>query len=112
MKWHLCTRAPCALLIAALSACSVGPAYKKPDVPPPTAWHEAPAPAADAAVWPQSDWWHGFGSPQLDELIGAAQTGNDDLAGAIARVQEADAQVRIAGAPLFPSIDGGADATR
>jgi outer membrane protein, multidrug efflux system len=112
MKWHLCTPAPYALLIAALSACSVGPAYKKPDIPAPTEWHEAPAPAADAAVWPQSDWWHGFGSPQLDELIAAAQKSNDDLAGAIARVQEADAQVRIAGAPLFPSVDGGVDATR
>ena len=112
MKRHLCTRAPCALLIAALSACSVGPAYKKPDIPSPAEWHETPAPAADTAIWPQSDWWRGFGSPRLDELIAAAQKGNDDLAGAIARVQEADAQVRIAGAPLFPSINGGADATR
>jgi NodT family efflux transporter outer membrane factor (OMF) lipoprotein len=30
----------------------------------------------------------------------------------MARVQEADAQVRIAGAPLLPSVDVGADATR
>ena len=112
MKWHPCTRAPGALLLAALSACSVGPAYKRPEIPPPDQWHEAPAPAADTAVWPQADWWHGFGSPRLDELIAEAQKSNDDLAGAIARVQEADAQVRIAGAPLFPSIDGGADATR
>jgi multidrug efflux system outer membrane protein len=112
MKWHPCTRAPSALLVAALSACSVGPAYKRPDIPPPDQWHEAAAPATDTAIWPQADWWHGFGSPQLDELIAEAQKSNDDLAGAIARVQEADAQVRIAGAPLFPSIDGGADATR
>jgi multidrug efflux system outer membrane protein len=32
-------------------------------------------------------------------LIAEAQRSNDDLAGAIARVQEADAQARIAGAP-------------
>jgi outer membrane protein, multidrug efflux system len=110
MKWHPCTRAPCALLVAALTACSVGPAYKRPDIPPPAAWHEATP--DDAAVWPQAEWWHGFGSPHLDELIAEAQKSNDDLAGAIARVREADAQVRIAGAPLFPTIDAGADGTR
>jgi len=48
----------------------------------------------------------------LDELIRDAQLANDDLAAAVARIREADAQVRIAGAPLFPSVDFGADATR
>ena len=48
----------------------------------------------------------------LDELIAEAQRNNDDLAVAIARVQEADAQARIAGAALLPSLDFGADATR
>jgi NodT family efflux transporter outer membrane factor (OMF) lipoprotein len=63
-------------------------------------------------VWPAADWWQGFNSPQLDELIAAAERSNDDLAAAIARVQEADAQVRIAGAPLLPSLDLGATAAR
>jgi NodT family efflux transporter outer membrane factor (OMF) lipoprotein len=70
------------------------------------------APDTHAAVWPESDWWHGFGSTRLDELVAQAQQSNDDLAGAIARVQEADAQLRIAGAPLLPSVDLGATATR
>jgi multidrug efflux system outer membrane protein len=48
----------------------------------------------------------------LDALIAEAQRNNDDLGVAIARVQEADAQARIAGAPLLPSVDFGADATR
>jgi NodT family efflux transporter outer membrane factor (OMF) lipoprotein len=63
-------------------------------------------------VWPAADWWRGFGSAQLDDLIAEAEHSNDDLAGAIARVQEADAQVRIAGAPLLPSLDAGVTATR
>jgi NodT family efflux transporter outer membrane factor (OMF) lipoprotein len=63
-------------------------------------------------VWPNSDWWHGFGSETLDDLIAQAQRNNDDLAGAIARIREADAQVRIAGAPLLPSLDFGATAAR
>ncbi len=116
MKSQLCARAVrgCALAalatLTALAACSVGPAYKRPDIPLPPQWQETSN--EGAAVWPSADWWHGFGSEKLDELIAEAQRSNDDLAVAIARVQEADAQARIAGAPLLPSIDFGADATR
>ena len=94
-----------------LAACSVGPAYKRPDIPSAAQWRETPDDNA-AAVWPSADWWHAFGSQKLDELIAEAQRSNDDLAVAIARVEEADAQVRIAGAALLPSLDLGADATR
>lgn len=96
-----------------MAACSVGPAYQRPVIPVPPDWREAPS-AADAAasVWPERVWWHVFGSPQLDELIALAEQGNDDLAGAMARVREADAQVRIAGAPLLPTVDAAADGTR
>jgi multidrug efflux system outer membrane protein len=99
------------LICTAVAACSVGPTYHRPDIAPPTQWREGPQ-AAAASPWPEAGWWHGFGSSQLDELIAEAEHNNDDLAGAIARVQEADAQVRIAGAPLFPTLDLGADATR
>jgi multidrug efflux system outer membrane protein len=104
------------LICTLVAACSVGPTYHRPDIAPPTQWHEGPdatagSPAA-ASPWPEAGWWHGFGSPQLDELIAEAERNNDDLAGAIARVREADAQVRIAGAPLFPTLDLGAAATR
>jgi NodT family efflux transporter outer membrane factor (OMF) lipoprotein len=88
----------------------VGPAYKRPNIPPPTAWHEA-APD-DQGIWPSADWWHGFGSQTLDDLIAEAQRSNDDLAAAIARVEEADAQARIAGAALLPAVNFGADASR
>ena len=114
MKWQPVARTLPGVVCAALAACSVGPAYKRPDIAPPTQWHEAPAnsEAPSSSVWPEAAWWHGFGSPRLDELIAEAERSNDDLAGAIARVQEADAQARIAGAPLFPSLDFGADGTR
>jgi NodT family efflux transporter outer membrane factor (OMF) lipoprotein len=112
MKWQPCVRALCGLLAAALAACSVGPAYKRPDIALPTQWHEESGAGTAASVWPEADWWQGFGSPQLDELIAEAERSNDDLAGAVARVQEADAQVRVAGAPLFPTIDVGATGTR
>jgi outer membrane protein, multidrug efflux system len=112
MKWH-----PSALRVlgsvgALLAACSVGPAYHRPDIAPPSQWHETAGSGASTTLWPAADWWHGFGSPKLDELIAEAERNNDDLAGAIARVQEADAQARIAGAALLPSLDLGATATR
>src|SRR5271155_2955472 len=109
MLWQSRVRVFCGLMGASLAACSVGTAYRRPDIPMPPEWT---APDAHAVVWPESDWWHGFGSARLDALVAQAQQSNDDLAGAIARVQEADAQLRIAGAPLFPSLDFGADATR
>ncbi len=111
MNHPLSAWAMCACALLALTACSVGPAYKRPDIPLPNAWSEA-SPDAGAAVWPSSDWWHGFGSEKLDELIAEAQRNNDDLAVAIARVEEADAQARIAGAPLLPTLDLNADASR
>ncbi len=125
MKSQLCAGAVggCALAafgvlasLAALAACSVGPAYKRPDIPLPPQWQDTSHPETSnnegAQVWPSADWWHGFGSDKLDELIAEAQRSNDDLAVAIARVQEADAQARIAGAPLLPSLDFSADASR
>jgi multidrug efflux system outer membrane protein len=111
MKSQFSAGAVCGCALAALAACSVGPAYKRPDIPLPAQWRDAANNEA-SAVWPSSDWWHGFGSEKLNELIAEAQRDNDDLAVAIARVQEADAQARIAGAALLPSLDFGADATR
>jgi multidrug efflux system outer membrane protein len=103
--------AVCGCALLALAACSVGPAYKRPEIAVPTQWHDATG-NDESAVWPATDWWRGFGSPKLDQLITEAQRSNDDLAVAIARVQEADAQARIAGAALLPSLDFSADATR
>ncbi|MHB8476662.1 MAG: efflux transporter outer membrane subunit [Steroidobacteraceae bacterium] len=110
-----------------LNACSVRPTYTRPKVALPAQWQESAGDGvardgvardgagggrASPSVWPAADWWHGFGSAQLDELIAEAERSNDDLAGAVARVREADAQARIAGAPLLPSLDLGATATR
>lgn len=122
MIWQtLCRMLPGLLLCAAIASCSVGPAYKRPDISLPEQWHETPGgdntgaagtPGSAPSAWPAADWWHEFGSSRLDELIAEAERSNDDLAGAIARVQEADAQARIAGAPLLPAVDLGASGTR
>lgn len=90
-----------------LAACSLGPDYRKPDLPTPEAWRNPPAQTSEA--WPSADWWQGFGSSQLDRYMAEARSANNDLAAAMARVREADAQARIAGAPLLPAVGLSAD---
>jgi NodT family efflux transporter outer membrane factor (OMF) lipoprotein len=60
--------------------------------------------ARDAA--PTLDWWRGFRSSELTVLMEEAQTVNLDIAAATARFIQADAQARIAGAVLLPSLSG------
>lgn len=98
------------LALPALSACNLGPYYHRPQIPPPPAW-VTPS-DANAREWPESQWWQGFASSDLNQLIEEAERANDDLRAAIARVHQADAQRRIAGSPLLPALDADASATR
>jgi outer membrane protein, multidrug efflux system len=98
----------------ALAGCNLGPHYRRPDVPAPATWTPVVAPEANSLArpaddpsWPDALWWRGFQSPQLDLLIDQAQRANDDLKAAVARVRQSDAQVRITGAPLLPSLGAG-----
>ena len=61
---------------------------------------------------PALDWWRGFRSRELTALIEEAQTANFDIAVAMARIIQADAQSKIAGAPLLPGADFDASVTR
>ncbi len=94
-------RAWTAGLAAVVAGCSLGPAYVRPvqDLPPAFL-------GTAAEAWPAAEWWRGFGSPELDGLIADARRYNNDLAAAAARVVQADAQVRISGAPLLPAVNG------
>jgi outer membrane protein, multidrug efflux system len=96
-----CLGAVFLLAAAALPAgCDLGPDYKRPEVAMPQGWREMKG----AADWPAADWWRGFGSPELDQLMGQAMAANYDLAAAVAAVRQADAQVRITGASLLPTV--------
>jgi NodT family efflux transporter outer membrane factor (OMF) lipoprotein len=98
-------------LVPLLSGCIVGTERPDPAIAVPPAYRHA-APAAAHAAVPALDWWRGFRSPELTALIEEAQTANLDIAAAIARVLQADAQAKISGAPLFPNVDFNATATR
>jgi multidrug efflux system outer membrane protein len=100
-----------AMLLLGLQGCSVGPTYRHPDQVAPTNWRTQ-APVSSPSQWPTLEWWRAFGSSQLDDYMAQAKSSNDDIAAAIARVRQADAQIRIAGAPLLPTVDLGASASR
>ncbi len=70
------------------------------------------APAVPLKPRPPLDWWRGFRSAELTALIEEAQTANFDIAAAVARIIQADAQSKIAGAPLLPAADLDASVTR
>ena len=61
--------------------------------------------AVAPAAWPGSDWWVGYGDPQLDTLISEALAGSPDVASALARVRRADALAQQAGAARLPTLD-------
>jgi outer membrane protein, multidrug efflux system len=68
-------------------------------------------PAAAEVALPPLDWWRGFHSKELTELIEEARTSNLDIAAAVAQIEQADAQSRVAGAPLLPGVDLGGSAS-
>jgi len=89
------------ILVEGLTGCALGPIPPAPVPPSPASRWNA---ENDKAEWPSAEWWTAFGSPELDRLIAEAQVRNLDLAAAHARLGQADAQARIAGAPLLPTL--------
>jgi len=106
-SWRSLGLAGALLTPAVLAGCSLGPFYQRPPLDVPPAFR-ATADTAEAA-WPPEQWWRNFRSPELDGLIASARAYNNDLAAAVARVEQADAQVRISGAPLLPTVDATAN---
>src|SRR5215470_3215507 len=88
----------------ALVGCSMVPAYERPSVPTQAAWSAQPG-AQSVAVAVAADWWQHFESPELDTLMAEALAANQDIAAAIARIDQARANTRVAGAPLLPSVE-------
>jgi NodT family efflux transporter outer membrane factor (OMF) lipoprotein len=88
-----------------LVGCTVGPDYDQPDMTL-GAFHNAGAAAATAHRAPPIDsWWSGFNDPELNHVIERAIAQNLDLVAALARVEQARAAAREAGAELLPSFD-------
>jgi NodT family efflux transporter outer membrane factor (OMF) lipoprotein len=102
-----------AVLLAAslLAGCTVGPDYRRPTSPVPPAFAErhSDARADDAAL---STWWRAFADPELDTLVNRAIAQNLDVQSAAARIREARARERAAGAAGSPQVAANGSVTR
>lgn len=54
---------------------------------------------------PAPEWWAAFGSQELSSFVATAFAANPDLAIYAERVHQAEAQVHVAGASLFPELN-------
>ncbi|MDH0747718.1 efflux transporter outer membrane subunit [Pseudomonas sp. GD03842] len=101
----------CALL---LSACAVGPDYRKPDV-------TTPAHFKQAEGWTQANpsdamarvaWWELYGDAQLNGLVEALNRSNQTVAQYEAQYRQAQALVKSARGAFFPTLDLSASKNR
>ncbi len=97
---------------ALLASCAVGPDYQRPALPLPAQFPSDEASSGAAGTDVPAQWWTLYGQPELDRLIAQALERNRDIEQAVARVEQADALARQAGAALLPRVDLGASAGR
>lgn len=91
-----------------LGACATAPAADAAPPAPPTlpAQWRGPVPPAQAGGTA------GLGIAELDVLVRTAHAQSPDLAAAVARLRQADAVARVAGASLLPGVDATLQASR
>jgi NodT family efflux transporter outer membrane factor (OMF) lipoprotein len=116
MSFNVTSKAAPALLIALtlpLAGCLLTDDKLDPALDIPAAYDAGPksAKAAEAAL-PKLDWWRGFRSRELTEIIEQARESNLDISAAVARIVQADAQSRIAGSALLPIVDADGGVTK
>lgn len=87
--------------------CSFRPPKAKVPVEVPEAFRHGGS--REGAKLPEK-WWRVFGDRALDRLVEKALQGNLDLKVMWARLDTARAQARVAGAGLWPSVEGNAQA--
>jgi multidrug efflux system outer membrane protein len=97
------------LLAAPLSACMVGPDYRRPEVEVPVAWRLG---ATEAGELSNIAWWDQFQDPVLSSLVRTALANNKDLEIATANVDQAFAQYGIVRSAQFPQVNASASAAR
>jgi NodT family efflux transporter outer membrane factor (OMF) lipoprotein len=107
---RLATTAVTFVLAAPLAGCFLPNEIIPTGIRIPGFYRAAPR-QADAAL-PSVVWWRGFGSKELTDLIEESLTSNFDVAAAVARIVQADANSRIVGSALLPIVDLNASAVR
>ncbi len=104
----------CVLSVLLVAGCTVGPNYKRPAAPVPPVYKEVgdwkPAQPNDQNLG--GNWWEIFQDPQLNDLEAQVNVSNQNLKAAEAQYTQARAVLRYNRAAYYPTITGGASATR
>jgi NodT family efflux transporter outer membrane factor (OMF) lipoprotein len=107
-------------LIASLSACAVGPNFKRPAAPAATGFGSAPMQGETASAAGEgggaqrfvagmnipSQWWTLFQSRELNRLVEQALNGNPDVGAAQAALRQAHELYLAQRTSLFPVVQG------
>ncbi|HEY1722012.1 MAG TPA: efflux transporter outer membrane subunit [Magnetospirillaceae bacterium] len=103
-----------AISALALSACTVGPNYKKPSAPTPESYKEIDGwkPASPVNAASGQAWWSIYQDAVLDGLEKQIDISNQNLKQAEAAYRQAAAIVDEARAGYYPTITAGGGATR
>lgn len=102
-------------LVTLLAGCAVGPHYTEPHLTSATIYHgQAALTVIDGQrqAPPLDTWWNGFHDPTLVAIVRRVLRQNLDLAAAEARVAQARAVAREAGAQDLPRLDLDGSAAR
>src|SRR5208282_5911087 len=107
----------CLLLTAfclLLPSCMLGPNYKRPPAPTPTAYKELPpanspqasewAPAQPSDALARGKWWEVYNDPELNALEEQVSISNQNILAAEAQFREAKLAVRGARSYLYPTV--------
>ena len=95
------------LLACALASCTVGPNYTPPQLPLAPTYRAPQGPPTDTGPW-----WRIFNDPTLDRLEARALRDNLTIEQALARVDQANAILRQAGAAQKPQVSADGSAAR
>ena len=104
-------RAASIVVLLALSACSVGPEYRRPALDVPGAYRfQNETPGAESIA--DLGWWEVYRDTHLQALLRTALDNNIDARIAAARVSEARAQVGVSDQGRMPQVSAGLSDTR
>jgi NodT family efflux transporter outer membrane factor (OMF) lipoprotein len=97
------------LTCIALTACTVGPNFERPQTATPQVFErtqaaQSPSRAVQAPFG--ADWWTLFEDPVLNDLEKQLAGANLDVAAASARLLQSRAERRVVGAAEYPTLDG------
>ena len=112
------SKGPAAAIAALLMliGCSSGPDFRRPEAPVAQAYRAEPLPQTlggegepvqrlIAGADPGTQWWRGFESPALDQLVQRALSANQSVAAAAAALDEAQQLVKARSGASLPQVD-------